>query len=160
MDAHTLVSLFGQDAGTPITLNEAGTAALVFEDGPTLNLEHDPGSDTLQCYVVIGPAPTDPDQRQAMFRQLLVANLFGRDTDGATLGLDETTGELVLSRRLELPRADTAWLRTTIESMATVAAQWQQRLLNPSTDPQNGQAPAATQSPLPNDPMSGFGLRV
>lgn len=160
MDAHTLVSLFGQDAGAPIALNQDGTAALAFENGPTLNLEHDPGTDSLQCYIIIGQAPADAERRQTVFRQLLAANLFCRDTDGATLGLDDITGELVLSRRLELSRADTAWLRTTIESMVAVASEWQQRLCAPSADAQNRQAPAATDSALPPESMPGFGLRV
>lgn len=157
MDAHTLVSLFGQDTGAAVALNEAGTAALAFEGGPTLNLEHDPGTDSLQCYIVIGPAPADPERRQDLFRRLLATNLFCRDTDGATLGLDEITGELILSRRLELSRADTAWLRATIESMVVIAAEWQQRLAGPSADAQ--QAPAGLAA-FPADAMPGFGLRV
>ncbi|MBW7899902.1 MAG: type III secretion system chaperone [Rhodocyclaceae bacterium] len=132
MDAFSLIALFGQESGTALTLGESGTAALAVDGGPTLHLEHDPAADLLHCYVVIGQAPGDDARRGELFRQMLAANAFGRDTDGATLGLDEVSGELVLSRRLELARADTAWLRATFESMAAVATHWQTRQADPA----------------------------
>lgn len=156
MDVSSLISLFGQEAGTPLILSEAGTAALTFESGLVLNLEHDAQADALHCYVVLGQAPTDPARRHDVFHQLLAANAFGRDTDGATLSLDEITDELLLTRRLELSRADTAWLRTTIESMAAVAAHWQQHLNGAAQAV--GAEPSAAQSS--GTLLPDFGLRV
>ena len=150
MDAHTLVALFGQESGTALALSACGTAALAFERGPTLHLEHDPDADLLHCYAVIGMAPADAARRHAIFRQMLAANAFGRDTDGAALGLDEVTGELVLSRRLELAQADTASLRATVESMAAVAAHWQVCLSDPTSAP-----PSAATVVMPD-----FGIRA
>ena len=157
MDASSLISLFGQEAGVALALNEAGTASLAFESGPVLHLEHDPQADALHCYVVLGQAPADPMRRHDVFRRMLAANAFGRDTDGATLGLDEVTGELLLSRRLELPRADTAWLRAVVESMAAVAADWQGRLDGTAQDaaPDSGGGLSSSDVPPPD-----FGLRV
>ena len=40
MDVHTLVSLLGDRAGIPLSLSEAGTLALQFENDVILNLEH------------------------------------------------------------------------------------------------------------------------
>jgi hypothetical protein len=133
MDVRSLISLFGQEAGVPLALGESGTVALAFEDGPTVQLEHDPGIDALHCYVVIGHAPSDIARSERFLRQLLQANVFGRETDGATLGLDEATGDIVLSRRLELAHADTAWLRITLESIVAVARLWQIRLADTVT---------------------------
>ena len=158
MDASSLITLFGQEAGIPLALNEAGTVSLAVESGPVLHLEHDPQADVLHCYVVLGQTPADPMRRQAVFREMLAANAFGRDTGGSTLGLDEVTGELLLSRRLELAHADTAWLRTVMESMVAVARHWQQRL--------DGDVPAGVTDPVADTPASsndllpGFGLRV
>lgn len=128
MDANSLITLFGQEAGTSLALGEAGTLALAFEGGPTLQIEHDPALDVLHCYAVLGAAPADPARGAALCRQMLEANAFGRDTGGATLGLDAATGEIILSRRLELAWADTAQLRAVVESMAAVAQDWRQRL--------------------------------
>ncbi len=157
MEASSLISLFGQEAGVALALNETGTASLAFETGPVLHLEHDPQADALHCYVVLGQTPADPMRRHDVFRRMLAANAFGRDTDGATLGLDEVTGELLLSRRLELARADTAWLRAIVESMAAVAADWQGRLDGTARDDASPAAPGgSTSGGLPPD----FGLRV
>ncbi|MFC4297796.1 type III secretion system chaperone [Castellaniella hirudinis] len=157
MDVSSLISLFGQEAGVNLTLSEAGTASLAFESGSVLHLEHDPQADALHCYVVLGQAPADPMRRHDVFRRMLAANAFGRDTDGATLGLDEVTGELLLSRRLDLSYADTACLRAAVESMVAVAADWQGRLNGadptPASDAAEGMSPSGV---LPPD----FGLRV
>ena len=126
MDAHTLVALFGQEAGVVLALGESRTVALAFEGGPTVQIEHDPSIDALHCYVVIGPFPVEPQRGATLSRLLLQANAFGRDTDGAILGID--ADEVIVSRRLELARADTAWLRTTVESLVGIAKQWQTRI--------------------------------
>jgi len=139
MDAHSLIALFGQETGVPLALGESGTLGLAFDAGLTVQLEHDPGADALHCYVVLGRLPADATQGGALLRQLLQANAFCRDTDGATFGLDEATGDIILSRRLELARADTAWLQATLESMVAVAQAWQPRLAAAATTP----APAA-----------------
>ena len=156
MDVNSLISLFGQETGTPLTLSEAGTLSLVFESGPTVQLEHDPMIDALQCYVVLGQSPTDPAQRPKVYRRMLSANVFGHDHLGATLGLDEVTGELILSRCLELSYADTAQLRSVLESMVPVALDWQRRLAGSDIDG-DSDALMATPTGLP-DP--GFGMRA
>lgn len=155
MDATSLVSLFGQEAGISLALGDAGTVALVFEQGPTLNLEHDKAEDLLHCYVVLGAEPADGARRAELHRELLAANAYGQDTAGATLGLDDSTGEIVLSRRIELARADTAVLRQVIETLVPVAVAWQQRLAG-SAEPVG--APLSPAAGI--DPLAGFGMRV
>ena len=152
MDVHSLIALFGQEAGVPLALGEAGTVALAFEGGPTVQLEHDPAIDALQCYAVIGRLPADAAGGAGLLRQLMQANAFGHDTDGATLGLDEVSGEIILSRRLELARADVAWLRATVESLVAVARTWAERLSEGAVS-----APAA---PRPAFSMPDPGMRV
>jgi hypothetical protein len=149
MDAHTLVSLFGQEAGVALALGESRTVALAFEGGPTVQIEHDLSLDALHCYVVIGPFPVELQRGAALSRLLLQANAFGRDTDGAILGVD--ADEIIVSRRLELGRADTAWLRTTVESLVGIAKQWQTRI--------NEAGIATEPNPLPSS-MPDLGMRA
>lgn len=149
MDAQSLVSLFGQEAGVSLALGTSGTVALAFEAGPTVQIEHDAALDALHCYIVLGRFPADAARAAALARMLLQGNAFGRDTDGASLGLDAE--EIVLSRRLELSRADTTWLRSTVESLVSVALEWQPKLEAP--------APAAPAGAIPFN-MPHFGLRV
>ncbi len=134
MDARTLIALFGQEMGVPMALSEAGTVSLAFEVGPTVHLEYDPMINGLQCYVVLGQAPAEQPACEALFCRMLVANVFGCDTDGATLGLDEVTGDLILSRCVDLAHADTASLRVILESMVPLALDWQRRLAGPFPD--------------------------
>ncbi len=154
MDAHNLIALFGQETGVPMALSEAGTVSLAFEVGPTVQLEYDPMINGLQCYVVLGQAPADQPACYALFRRMLAANVFGCDTDGATLGLDEVTGDLILSRCLDLAHADTASLRTTLESMVPLALDWQRRL--EGLFPDGDEDSIATRASSLSDPAFGF----
>lgn len=122
MDADALIRLFGQETGVPLVLGDNGTLALAFEAGPTVQVEHDADANVLHCYVVLGSFSTDPERRAALSLSMLQANAFCRGTGGATFGVDN--GEIVLSRCLELGRADSDWLRTTVESIVMVANDW------------------------------------
>lgn len=133
MQANSLIDLFGQETGVPLALGETGTVALVFEAGPTVQIEHDPDLDVLHCYVVLGQFPADSERRAALTRLMLQANAFCRDTVGATLGMD--ADEIILSRRLELARADTEWLRATVESLIAVANEWSAKLGGSFSEP-------------------------
>ncbi|MBV7485221.1 type III secretion system chaperone [Bordetella sp. BOR01] len=151
MQASTLVALFGQEAGIELSLGDTGTLALAFENGITLNLEHDAAVDRLHCYAVVGLEPADPAQRLTWYRAMLAANAFGYDTDGATLGLDEVTGDLLLTRRLDLDRADVQALSQMVESMAQVALEWRDRLVT---------TVSVGSKPEPTGPLTAFEQRA
>ena len=149
MDAGSLVALFGREAGVSLALGDSRTAALAFEGRPTVQFEHDPSIDCLHCYVVIGTFPSEPKRATALAHRMLQANAFGRDTDGATLGLD--AGEIIMSRRIELARADTSLLRSVVESLVVIAGRWQARLY---------EAEIADPSGIAVRRVSSMGLRV
>lgn len=148
MDAPRLIAALGQDTGTPLSLSAAGTVALQFDSGVTLHLEHDAQQDVLHCYAVLGQEPADADQRSRLHAALLSANAFGRDTGGATLGVDDATSEVILSRRLELGHAEPAMLRDCVASLASVALAWRERLRGamPGGTPARAAMPEATGS--------------
>lgn len=132
MEASRLVSLFGLESGTPLALGPSGTLDLVFENGRTLTLEHDEEQDVLHCYVVLGQNPVHSAERATAYRWMLAANVFGHGTGGATLGLDETTDELLLTQRIALQDANVSGLREIVESMVEVAATWSEKLASAS----------------------------
>jgi hypothetical protein len=131
MEASTLVSLFGDESGTPLKLGPSGTLDLVFNDGPTVTLEHDDVEDTLHVYVVVGQEPPDTAQRYEIYQAMLNANVFGHETGGAQLGRDDITGELLLTQRLFLPDANVAALRRAVERAVHVARVWRDKLSGP-----------------------------
>ena len=88
-----------------MSLSEAGTLALQFENDVILNLEHASSEDALHLYVIVGEDPYDDDERLALYGGMLEANLFCHDT-AAARWLDDATGEILLTRRVELVVAD------------------------------------------------------
>jgi hypothetical protein len=111
-----------------LTLGESGTLDLVFENDVVVTLEHDDPLNLLHCYVVLGNEPADALERTTVHRSMMIANAFGHETDGAALGLDELTGELLLCRRLELSDANVSQLRRAVEGMVNTAIAWREKL--------------------------------
>ncbi|ARP83258.1 hypothetical protein CAL12_22170 [Bordetella genomosp. 8] len=128
MDAHKLIALFGEESGVPLTLGESGTIDLIFDNDVTVTLEHDDPQDMLHAYAVLGQEPVEADQRLTLYRDMLSANAFGHETEGAALSLDDRTGEILLTRRLELADATVIQLRRTVESMVDVSLSWREKL--------------------------------
>lgn len=128
MDASSLVSLFGQESGIPLTLGESGTVDLIFENDVTITLEHDEPLNVLHCYVVLAQEPTDDASRLAVYRSLLTGNVFGHETEGATLAVDDLTGDILLTRRLELMDANVSQLRNMVQTMVSAAIVWREKL--------------------------------
>ena len=59
---------------------------------------------------------------------MLEANLFCHDTGGGSLGLDDATGEILLTRRVELVVADVGYLSEAIETLVAAAMQWKSKI--------------------------------
>lgn len=148
MDISSLITLFGEQAGTPLTLASGGTLALAFDGDLTLNLEHDAVKDVLHLYVIVGQEPSDHAARAVFYRQLLVANAFGHDTGGATFGMDDDSGEVLLTWRLPLANAEVAALRDAVQSMVSFASAWQERLAAPASLATAPERPAFIHSPM------------
>lgn len=128
MDAHKLIALFGEESGVPLTLGESGTIDLIFDNDVTVTLEHDDPQDMLHAYTVLGQEPAETEQQLTLYRDMLSANAFGHETEGAALSLDDRTGEILLTRRLELTDATVSQLRRTVESMVDVSLSWREKL--------------------------------
>jgi hypothetical protein len=70
----------------------------------------------------------EPEQCLSLYRDMLAANAFGHETEGASLALDERSGEILLTRRLELADATVSQLRRVVEGMVDVAVNWRGKL--------------------------------
>ncbi|WP_187394990.1 type III secretion system chaperone [Pigmentiphaga aceris] len=154
MDISSLIALFGEQAGTPLALNQGGTLALAFDNDLTVNLEHDASQDVLHLYVIVGQEPADYDARPAFYRELLVANVFGHDTGGASLGIDDVSGEVLLTLRLPLVSAEVGTLRDAVQSVVETANAWRERLAAPTRA-----VPAAANAPYIST-MASFDFRA
>lgn len=134
MDVHTLVSQLGDRAGTPLALDDEGMLSLAFENGVEVTMEYDAELNVLQLYAVIGDDPLDDDIRLTLYSTLLEANMAAGGMSGGTLALDDDSGELMLTREIDLAVADLDHLALATEAMAETAGQWRDILDTPLQD--------------------------
>ena len=79
---------------------------------------------------------------------MLEANLFCHDTGGGSLGLDDATGEILLTRRVELVVADVGYLSEAIETLVAAAMQWKSKIAGAAMSDESI-PPAGPAEPLP-----------
>lgn len=118
----------GQMAGLPqpLRFDEHGCARLVFDAHLGIDFERHADAGLIQVYCVLGPVPAEG--RDALYQQLLEANLFGADTGGATLALDSEMGEVVLCRSVPADGMAAASFVQLVEQFASSAEDWKTRL--------------------------------
>lgn len=95
-----LLSALGAHVGiADLRLNDDNVCRLVLDRTLILDIEHLPGTDTVQVYSVVG---AHPGENVALCHRLLSANLFGQGTGGGVLALDEQRGEVLLVQPVDL----------------------------------------------------------
>lgn len=148
----------GQTAGLtqPLRFDAQGCARLVFDTSLAIDFERDDDARVLQVYSVLGPLPAEG--REALYRRLLEANLFGAATSGSTLAVDGNTQEVVLCRTVDVDEMGGPAFVQLVERFVATADDWKKLLLsgggvNPSVPPMEpGLIPGAMMSV----PLSGF----
>ena len=127
MDADQLLNSLGIAMGLQqLAFDEQGCARLMFDGKLAVNLEHEAGSAVLQMYSVVGELP--PEDREVLYAMLLKANLFGGETQGATLAVDPLQHEIVLCRTVALEGLPAAAFAAQVEAFVSTTEHWQQRL--------------------------------
>ena len=128
MDISNLIEMVGTRCGVSLSMPPGGTLSMTFEGDLAINLEHDIEQDVLHLYCVMGADPADDRSQLALYRQMLEANLFGHDTAGAALALDQGSGEVLLTRRVEIGALNGDLLHELLQSMARCATELKERL--------------------------------
>ncbi|HZY20493.1 MAG TPA: type III secretion system chaperone [Ramlibacter sp.] len=145
MTADQLLIDLGQATGLPgLRLDAAGCARLVFDGHVAVNLEHDPDARAMHLYTTVGTLPAQG--REALYVELLQANLFGAGTHGATLAVDPAHHEVVLCRTVGLDDASGPGVLAVVEGFVAAAEEWITRL-----DARRAPAPAAEGAPSPRE---------
>ena len=118
----------GQLAGLPqpLRFDEHGCARLVFDAQLGIDFERNADAGVIQMYSVLAPLPAEG--REALFQQLLEANLFGADTAGATLAIDREMAEVVLCRSVAADGMAAAAFVQLVEQFTSAAEDWKARL--------------------------------
>ncbi len=91
-----LLTDFGNALGLDgLSLDDSGYCCLSFDD-VLLNIESVGESSLLLLYSTLGALPEDAGRE--VYSRLLAANYFFQGTAGATIGLDEATGAVAMTR--------------------------------------------------------------
>lgn len=115
----------GRQIGLPLKLDSQRCCRLVFDKRTPIDIELvDDGLVFLHTAVGRLPAPADP----ALLTELLEANLFGRGTGRAVIGVDAGLREIVLHRALDMGRTEYADFTAALEDFLTRARAWSDRL--------------------------------
>lgn len=143
MNLSDLLAEFGRSACLgALALDDRGLCRLRFDGRLVVDLELDADTGRLHVYSVLGAIPAEG--REALYEEMLSANLFGQDTGGAVLAIDALQGEVLLCRTLEPEGLDVRGLTTLIGGFVDQVERWQERLAR-----QPSQAAPAAKAELP-----------
>lgn len=142
-----LLDAFAAKAGVgPIRLNEDGWATIGLDD-LAVHLEAPEGAEMLGFNAWLGEAPEE--KRVAIATAIADANYLLAATQGATIGMNRRTGDVVIAVQVPADWLTLVRFERILENFATVALAFRGRLL--------AEAPAAAP---PAMPAGGFGLRA
>lgn len=126
MSSLPIVEDLGRYLGCELVLSRGEAICATLSDGSLLHIEHEERERTLHLYLLLGQEPCDEKIARAVYRRMLCANAFNHETAGATLGIDDGSGDLVLSRRFSLDESATngRTLHDAVCALSSVAMQW------------------------------------
>ncbi len=127
-----LLAALGAHVGVPnLVLNDDNVCRLVLDRTLVIDIEHLPDTNLLQVYSVVGG---HPGNNADICHRLLSANLFGRGTGGAILGLDEQRGEILLVQPFDLATATPDKFVATLETFVGYVETWTAELIGAAAD--------------------------
>jgi hypothetical protein len=133
MDADQLLKSLGIAMGLPdLCFDNNGCTRMLFDGKTAVSIEHDPDTEILQIYSILGPLPSQNEIN--VFQQLLAGNLFCTQTLGATLAIDELHHEVILCRNVSTRNISCEAFSTIIEQFVATAEAWEIKLNSPMQD--------------------------
>lgn len=127
MSPDQLLNDLGLTAGIPsLQFDDRGCARLMFDGRLAVNFENDSDAGCIHLYTPVAPLP--PDGLEALCKTLLVANLFGEQTLGATLAIDDIEHEIILCRCVPVHDATGKAFADILERFVAAAEDWTHKL--------------------------------
>jgi hypothetical protein len=114
-------------AGLPsLHFDQQGCARMLFEGEVIVNLERDEAQGILHLYGDLGVLPELG--REALYRELLEANLVGAHTRGGILAVDRELEQVVLSRAVSIAELTPSLLSELLTGFVACIEHWQRYL--------------------------------
>ncbi|MDQ5909455.1 MAG: hypothetical protein QG599_1550 [Pseudomonadota bacterium] len=133
MQIEDILDELGHQTGLgALSLNEDRVCRLVFDDRLTVDIEALPDKQRFFIHAVVGPAPSS--QKEAIFAEMLSANLFGQDTGGACLALDRNREEVLLFKEFLTDQMDYPMFSAALEVFLNRLDHWKNWLLSGNPD--------------------------
>lgn len=138
---NNLLGEFGSSIGMPeLELDEENRCNLMFDE-VAVSFELSPDEASVYLYSYLGDVVSDDSK--AVFAALLDANYIFRGTMGATMGVDEASGRVVMIRSEDLSALRLSRFQSLVEEFVNLAELWQNKLADfPAETTQ--QSPPAT----------------
>ena len=125
MHLKDLIMEYGQEKGnSTVRLDETGHCHLLINNEITLSFEVDEEKNRFYMYALVGMV--GPQYREKLFEEILSADLYNKETGGATLGLDKHRDEIILSRYFSLTDLDYVDFKRFLESFLGQVTHWKQ----------------------------------
>lgn len=107
-----------------------GCARMLFEGEVVVNLERDEAQGILHLYGDLGVLPERG--REALYRELLEANLVGAHTRGGILAVDRALEQVVLSRAVSIAALTPSVFSELLSGFVACVKHWQRYLADPA----------------------------
>lgn len=117
MDIAALMAEFARDTNTPLQFSPGGQLSLAFDQGVTIDLEHEPETDVLFVKTAVGTLPTDIVARHLLLIRLLVANGFDPVTQSAAIACEADEKTVILIAKLAVRHTTVVELIDCIKAM-------------------------------------------
>ena len=145
-----LFSEFGAAIGLPeLQPDEENRCNLMFDE-VAVSFELSPHEDSIYIYAYLGDMPAGAPK--ALPAALLDANYLFRGTGGATIGMDEATGRVVMVRAADLSTLRQSTFQSLVEEFVNLAELWQKKLA--------GFPMGTEEEPLPATPLDTLTTKV
>jgi hypothetical protein len=108
--------------------DESGLVSVRVDDAYNVNFQFVEATGKIRCFVEVAELP--PDSPSAVFRDLLVGGLFGKDTAGGYFALEPETETVVYNYFFDLEAAakDVEDFISTIEKILQLCDIWAERI--------------------------------
>ena len=141
----TLRKETGLDA---LAADESGLVSVRVDDSYNVNLQFVEATGKILCFIEVATLPKDAPA--AVFRDLLVGGLFGKDTAGGYFAVEPESETVVYNYFFDLEKAaaDTDDFIATLEKILQLCDIWAERIRRVLTGDNEGASAAPAEMPI------------
>ena len=125
MEVKDLITNIGLEFGLKLALNENSVASLIVDDRFEIEFEYVEDGDSLFGSYVLGKFEGDGNEK--IYKALLDANLYGKDTGGGIFALDNRANEVILFFKVKASETDYEQFRSMMERYLNTLIDWSTR---------------------------------